>query len=287
MDKLYVDNTFASKTYVDNTFLTTAASVNFASGNYVDNTFLTRSLFEVSTALPGLPVTYGIAMAFIPTVKTCSVSSNGTIYDIIDPLTGIALGAPTGFRSEFKRDSDGVFYLDFSNPRLFKDQVSVSDLGGPNGNTSTFFIVMKAKAAKQQSNFNWVKETGTNTYNTRVRLGVHIPYANGVVYIDHASSASGRLQVAYGGKLNQKQVWAYRRNGSWADLHIKNVFHHSVNNLTSKFASGDVGRFMIGNGNNLNDNATMDFYGLLFYNRNLNNDEMKEMDLYIKGYFKI
>ena len=63
---------------------------------YVDTTFLTKSVFEINNALPGIPVTNGLAMAFIPTPKTCSVSSNGQIDDITDPLTQIALGAPVG-----------------------------------------------------------------------------------------------------------------------------------------------------------------------------------------------
>ena len=44
------------------------------------------------------------------------------IDDITDPLTQIALGAPVGFKPEMKIDSDGVYYLDFSNHRLYKDK---------------------------------------------------------------------------------------------------------------------------------------------------------------------
>ena len=146
---------------------------------------------------------------------------------------------------------------------------------------------MNVKVAKMQSNFNWVKEIATNSYNTGVRLGVHIPWTNSNVYVDHASTIGGRVFGGYNGTLNQKQVWSYRRNAAWAEIYLNNAAQHTVNNLTSKFVSGDVGRFMIGNGNALFENAAMDFYGLFFYNRNLNNNEMKQMDLYIKSYFKI
>ena len=264
-----------------------AINTDVVDKQYVDNTFLTQSLFEINNALPGLPVTNGLAMAFIPTLRTCTVTSSGQINDITDPLTGVTLNAPTGFMPELKIDSDGVYYLSFSNHRLYKDQISVSDLGGPNGNTTTFFLIMKAKATKNQTNFNWIKEVATNTYNNSVRFGAHIPWSNNNVYIDHASTANGRLSGTYWGTLNQKQVWGYRRNGAWAEVRLNNTHQHSVNNLTSRFVSGDVGRFMIGNGNGLVEPAAMDFYGLFFYNRNLSNDEIKQMDFYITNYFKL
>ena len=127
-----------------------------------------------------------------------------------------------------KIDSDGVYYLDFSNHRLYKDKVSVADLGGPNGDTTTFFLIMNVKVAKMQSNFNWVKEIATNSYNTGVRLGVHIPWTNSNVYVDHASTIGGRVFGGYNGTLNQKQVWSYRRNAAWAEIYLNNAAQHTL-----------------------------------------------------------
>ena len=254
---------------------------------YVDSTFISKSIFDINNALPGVPVTSGISMAFIPTLKTCYVTTTGQINTITDPLTSLILGSTGALRPEFKIDADGIYYLEFSNHRISKDGVSVADLGGPNGNTTTFFLIIKQKMIKNQNNFNWVKEIAPNTYDYAVRLGVHIPWSNSNVYVDYAKVSTGRVFGTYTGTLNQKQVWSYRRNGAWGQILLNNSEQYASNSLSSSFTQGDVGRFMIGNGNSLTENAVMDFYGLFFYNRNLNNDEMKQMDLYIRNYFKI
>ena len=116
---------------------------------------------------------------------------------------------------------------------------------------------------------------------------MHILWTNSNVYVDHASTIGGRVFGRYSDTLNQKQVWFYRRDAAWTEIYLNNVPPHAVNNLTSKFVSGDVGRFMIGNKNALFQSAVIDFYGLFFYNRNLSNSKMKQMDLYIKSYFKM
>ena len=48
---------------------------------YVDTTFLTQIVFEINIAYLEFLFINGQAMAFIPTPKTCSVSSNGQIDD--------------------------------------------------------------------------------------------------------------------------------------------------------------------------------------------------------------
>ena len=178
-------------------------------------------------------------------------------------MTQIALSAPVGFKQEMKINSDGVYYSDFFNHRLYKDKLSVADLGGPNGDTTTFFTHYECKSLQRcKAILNRVKEIGTNSYSTgALDQRVHIPWTNINVYVDHASTIGGRVFGGYNGTLNQKQVWSYRRNAAWAEIYLNNAAQHTVNNLTNKFISGDVGRFMIGNGNALFENAAMDFYG--------------------------
>ena len=57
--------------------------------------------------------------------------------------------------------------------------------------------------------------------------------------------------------------------------------------LTTKVCPADIGRFSLGNGNNTTNYAEMYFYGLLFYNRALSNDEILKKNLYLKNYFTI
>ena len=199
-------------------------------------------------------------MAFIPTTSTCDISCGGLVNSITDPLTNITLGATSNAsRPEIKIDSDIVFYLDFSNHMLYKTGISVADVGGPNGNTTTFFVIMKTKAIKQPSSFNWVKEVSPGNYIHYVRLGVHIPWSDSNVYIDHASVSGGRLSTSSNCTLNTKEVWGYRRNVAWAELRLNNAYQHDVTILASSFTAGDIGRFMIGNGNQLAEPAAMDF----------------------------
>ena len=245
---------------------------------YVEWLYLTKSDFDIYVALPGIPVTNGLVMAFIPTLKSCTVSLTRTITAIEDPLTGVKLSALSGFEPNLKLSSDGLWFMEFSNHYLFKENVAVADLGGNTGKTTTFFLIQNVKTFKKQSNFGWVKSTGVNTYDYGTRLSAHIPWSNGIVYVDHAAVNGGRLQQSYAGNtsiLNSRRIWSYRRNGGVADLYIDGNHQKQATGLTSGLTVGDVGRFTIGNGNRLDEPAIMDFYGLFFYNRSLTDNEIK------------
>ena len=112
-------------------------------------------------------------MAFIPTLKSCTVSLTRTITAIEDPLTGVKLSALSGFEPNLKLSSDGLWFMEFSNHYLFKENVAVADLGGNTGKTTTFFLIQNVKSFKNQSNFGWVKSTGVNTYDYGTRLSAH------------------------------------------------------------------------------------------------------------------
>ena len=150
--------------------------------------------------------------------------------------TGVKLSALSGFEPNLKLSSDGLWFMEFSNHYLFKENVAVADLGGNTGKTTTFFLIQNVKTFKKQSNFGWVKSTGVNTYDYGTRLSAHIPWSNGTVYIDHAAVSGGRLQQSYAGNtsiLNSRRIWSYHRNGGVADLYIDGNGQNTTTGLTS------------------------------------------------------
>ena len=113
--------------------------------------------------------------------------------------------------------------MEFSNHYLYKKNVGVADLCGTTGKTTTFFLIQNVKTFKNQSNFNWVKATGANTYDYKTPLVVNISWGHGNVFVDHAKVNGGRLQQSYAGNtsiLNYRKFWTYQRNGGVADLYL-------------------------------------------------------------------
>ena len=82
---------------------------------WMESLFLTQSNFDIYTALPGKPVTNGLAIAIIPTLKSCTISLTRTLTAIEDPLTSVKLSALSGFKANLKLSSDGLWFMEFSN----------------------------------------------------------------------------------------------------------------------------------------------------------------------------
>ena len=258
---------------------------------YVDANFLTKTDFNVFQALPGLPVSSDLVMSFIPALNSCAIDASRNVLSITDPLSKIILSASSTTRApKLEVSTDHLIYLNFNGDELIKEGVSVSDIGGTTGDATTFFFIGNTKSVKSQSQFNWMKGSFGN-YSTGSRLGVHLPWSDSIVYVDHASSTGGRLAVSYNGAtqniVNKRVAWSYRRNGSVAELFLNGSRQITKTGLTAKFNKSDIGRFSIGNGNNSSNYATMDFYGLFFYNRALSDIEMEQMHLYLRKQFKI
>ena len=127
---------------------------------YVEWLYLTKSDFDIYVALPGIPVTNGLVMAFITIPKSYTISLTRTITAIGNPLTGVKLSALSDFEPKLRLSSDGLWFMEFINHYLSKENVAVADLGGTTGKTATFFQIQNVKAFKNQSNFNWVKAKG-------------------------------------------------------------------------------------------------------------------------------
>ena len=64
---------------------------------YVEWLYLAKGDFDIKIIIPGIPGTSGLAMAFIATLKSCTISLTRNITAIDDPLTGVELSASSGF----------------------------------------------------------------------------------------------------------------------------------------------------------------------------------------------
>ena len=94
-------------------------------------------------------------MAFIPTLKSCTISLTRRVTAIEDPLAGVKLSTLSGSEPNLKLSSDGLWFMEFSNHYSFKENVTVADLGGNTFKTTTSFIIQNVKTFKNHSNFNW------------------------------------------------------------------------------------------------------------------------------------
>ena len=82
-------------------------------------------------------------------------------------------------------------------------------------------------------------------------------------------------------------LWTYVRNGSTSKIYLGSTLVKTTTGLTTAFNPVDVGRFTLGNGNKASQYADMDFYGLLFYNRALTDDEITRMIFYLTIHFML
>ena len=137
-------------------------------------------------------------MAFIPTLTSCAVNVDYLLSKITDPSPGIVLcQTDNRLKPYFTHGFDDIVCQDVIINWLKRGNVSVSGLGELNGDTTMAFLIRGKVTRKNQSQFRWAKWTGLNMYDTSTTFGVHIPWSTGVVYIDHANSATGRLSVTY------------------------------------------------------------------------------------------
>ena len=142
-------------------------------------------------------------------------------------------------RPDFTKDSDDIACLGFNSKRLGREHVLVIDLDRVNGDTTTFCLIHCTVNRTNQLPFNWVRLTGTNTYDISTRLGFHIPWSTGVVHTDHANSAKGRLSVRYIGN-HHREIIAYSRNGSIENSYLNTVHGKRQTELTNKFNHIDL-----------------------------------------------
>ena len=254
---------------------------------YVDDNMLSKAVYETNQALPGIPVTSGLTLTFIPNLKSCLLDLNGKVISMTDPFTQIELNGGSTLSPTIKIDSNNLYYLEFDGVDniLKEENVSVGQVGGQNGNTTTLFFIANTKIVKQQNNFGWKKATGTNTYDWAVRISAHMPWEDDRIIIDHGNYSGGRTQKYYTGNISRivgtPVCWAYRRDVSVADIWLNGVHEANQTQLTTALNSSDVGQFQIG------ENCTMDFYGLFFYNRALNDNEMFQMNLFARKLFNL
>lgn len=248
---------------------------------------LDTTRFAVLNALPGLPV-MDPTLAFLPNVNLCTLDPTGRVERLVDPLTGTALTQTTAAnRPTMKVDANGLTYLEFRNKRLFATGVNASVVGGPNGTSTSFMFVAKTISTRNNTQFQWSPALASGGFDNDNRIGVHLPWGSGTLYVDHGAVTGGRLQVSgVTNTVGQLVSYLYVRDGGTARLYKDGTLIKTTTGLTAALTSAS-GRFMLGDDNVANSgyHADMDFYGMFFYPRALTAEEIQKMFLFSQSYF--
>lgn len=249
---------------------------------------LDNTSFTVFNNLPGLPV-LDVALGLVPGLSVTSIDSTSGVYKLKDPITGIELAqTDAAQRPKMQVDSSGRAYLKFRNQRLFATGVDASSLAGPNGNTTSFMFVANTISTRDNTNFQWSPALG-NGFDNNNRIGVHLPWSSGTLYVDHGAVSGGRLQVSgIPNIVGQLVSYLYVRDGGTARLYKDGTLVKTTTGLTASVSSA-LGRFMLGDDNVTGSGyqANMDFYGLFFYGRALTEEEIQKMFLFSKTLYGV
>lgn len=269
---------------LDSTSTTEAPTANAV--KQLEDKKLDISAFEIFSGLPGLPVS-DPALGFLANTSLASIDGNGKCSSLLDPMNGISLSQSDDSLKPtlMLNNTINKEYLRFNQNRISVENFDASGLGGPNGNTGSFVIVCNTDNVQNQNQFNWVKGTPGN-YDYDKRYGVHLPWGDGKIYVDFASASTGRLNISGQSNLTGNiEKYIYVRNGSNAELFRNGTSIGASSGLTSSFQPGDYGRFMIGDGTDLNLFCDMDFYFLLIYNKSFSTDEIYKMNIFLDREF--
>lgn len=243
--------------------------------------------FMVLHSLPGLPV-LDVGGAILPSINLCTLNGTGGVTRLVDPLTGMALTQSIAAECpKMQVDANGRSYLKFVNSRMSAEGVNAASLGGENGTSTSFMFIAKTLGTRNNTQFQWSPALASGGFDNDNRLGVHFPWGDGTLYVDHGAVTGGRLQVSgVANTTGQIVSYLYVRDGSTARLFKNGTLVKTTTGLTAALSSA-IGRFMLGDDNvsHSNYHADMDFYGLFFYGRALSEEEIQKMALFSKIQF--
>lgn len=260
---------------------------------------LGKPMFDTLNAMPGLPVYDSGGMSFLPSLSLCEIDGLGTVSKFTDSLRSVSLLPVTSTdhsavanakKPELKVDALGREYIRFergANTKLQIENLSVGELGGSTGKTSTVMFIANTDSAQMQ--FQWCWKKGTpGSYVSEARFSSHIPWSNGEIAIDYGSYSTGRLAISSVSNITSKLcAFMYERNGGTAKLWKDGVLIKTTTGLTAGLPTGETGGFAIGGDVTGDDRCpTMDFYAMFIYPRVLTDEEKARMFLYTNKHFK-
>ena len=180
--------------------------LNFLSADTTDTSkFAKKAATDLNEALPGFPVTDGISLAFIPSLKISRIDftdpDNPKILALRDSATGTEMTSYISTPPLLKYSASNrlhYIYTDGLSMGLGVDDFPISKLVSADGESASIVCISTLDIANQ-SNFGFTKKTGPNSYSNSRRMGVHFPWGNGSFYWDFGSTSDGRI---YTGNLS-------------------------------------------------------------------------------------
>ena len=246
---------------------------------YVDNALalkLDTSTFLVSRALPGVPIIDNLAVGLLPELTLVDADTADRVASMTDPVNGNLFAQTTVSRQPLLRYDNTLekFYVRFDGVDDFLQLpgFTVAEVGGPNRNTTTAFLLVNTQTdAMRQSQFHWSGGGGV--------VNAHIDGFDGNIYIDYGSQSGNRLIVGgETGVTGSLELWTIRVNGTLIELFrgTSSLTPIGSDTLSSALPVG-TGSFTIGAWGGTSSFCQMDLYAFAFYNVAFTDDQVKHM----------
>ncbi|DAC81752.1 hypothetical protein TrispH2_011691 [Trichoplax sp. H2] len=256
---------------------------------YLETYYLDKRSFMMNKYFSGIPVE-DLSLFFLPNINLCEVYKKDKCMSLLDPINQIKLVQNVKLKQpSYLIDQEHIPYIAFDG----KNNSMAGELKYETMNhhgATTFFLVVATKGLKNQTQFSWSVKNRNGGYNINKRLGVHLPWSDGTTYIDHGSVNNYRMQykdsTLTDEMINKIVLWSYRCTGKRASLWLNQNHLYSEDEKHISSDLFDTGIFTLGNGYHVSEHCSMDFYGLLFYNRALTDEEMNKMQIYLRTFFK-
>ena len=161
--------------------------------------FALKAAADLNEALPAFPVTDGISLAFIPSLKISTIDFTDPaapkILALRDSATGVEMTSDAAQPPLLKYSSkNNLYYMhtDGVGMGLGIDNFPISKIVSADGQAASI-VCLSTLNVSNQANFGFTAKVGANSYSNTRRMGVHFPWGNGNFYWDFGSTSKGRI----------------------------------------------------------------------------------------------
>lgn len=259
--------------------------------------FAYKAATDLNEALPAFPVTDGISLAFIPSLKISTIDfSDPTAPKILalrDSATGVELTSYPTEPPVLKYSSKNnmyYMYTDGVGMGLGLDDFPISKIVSADGEAASI-VCLSTLNVSNQSNFGYTTKLGPNEYSSTRRMGVHFPWGNGNFYWDFGNAINGRINTGSHKSLADNttiRTIALTASSTTQKITIDGQIL-AEDNPASSFGSGGVVSDEVGSlgfGYKMSPEgspagfAKMNCFAFIVYNRELTDEEISKINLW-------
>ena len=262
--------------------------------------FAYKAATDLNEALPAFPVTDGISLAFIPSLKISTIDfSDPTAPKILalrDSATGIEMTSyPTEPPLLKYSSKNNLYYMytDGASMGLGLDDFPISKIVSADGEAASVVCISTLNVSNQ-SNFGYTTKLGPNEYSNTRRMGVHFPWGNGNFYWDFGSTSNGRVNTGSQKHLADNstiRTIALTASSTTQKITVDGQTLAEANPASSFGSEGvvsdEVGSLGFGyktaTAGNPADFAKMNCFAFIIYNRALTDEEISKINLWKKN----